>query len=686
MAASARAAVPPSFTVAVKDPQGVWKGRFQAQLSSQGLTLSQKANKLSLPVGSPAHYLSTNALEVTYEGRALRLSILKFLSYQNVLARDLAAYLNGTGPMPDARLYCLPWYFYIPIALPVGIPIVTLGGAIPGALGFGLAGANFAIVQKERWPKAVRFAASLSLAVVPYLVLGLLLLFRWSSGVPESAWQLFSPPDGSFSVLLPGAATSQTTTEPSPVGPITTVAYLVDLKRSAYAVSCSVIPPAAVGQLQPEAQLDAIRDELVTTYKAKLLNEQKISLRGNSGRELALETGQPQGTCVVRVFRVGDRIYRALVVGRSVSASDSEVRKFLESFNVSRLPRQSEPPPGHPALSEPLPALAQEGAPSASNSSGNKAPPPKELRFQEDLARGYTSIKELLGEVRGLAFSGDGHTLAIAAGPDVQVVDLPGRKSYPLRQSDDSLLALAMTPDSKWIATGDERGQLKCWMVPERRVQGTLNQRADTMLLAVAFSPDGKRLAVGWSDGSVRLWDVDSWHERQRLQGRVKDLVRSLAFSRDGRLLASESPLAEKLVRLWDVEKGREQTNLPGGSNNPFGNSLALASDGHFLAALGANQAPTVWEVDRQMEKIKFPRADHLRCLALSPDDRLLAYGDGDGRVMLSEWRTGKTTNLPSSHSGGVVALAFSPDGKILAVGSLLEVRLWEVSRVLAQK
>src|SRR5215472_17190065 len=38
MAASAWAAVPPSFTVAVKDPQGVWKGRFQAQLSSQGLT------------------------------------------------------------------------------------------------------------------------------------------------------------------------------------------------------------------------------------------------------------------------------------------------------------------------------------------------------------------------------------------------------------------------------------------------------------------------------------------------------------------------------------------------------------------------------------------------------------------------------------------------------------------------
>jgi hypothetical protein len=171
--------------------------------------------------------------------------ITKRFSYQNRLARDLASFLDGSGPMPRPAAYALPWYFYIAVVLPLGIPVVTLGGAIPIALGLGLSGANLALVQREAWSKSIRLTLTLSLALSAYLAIGALLWWRLAGGLAESNWQTFSPADRRFSVLLPGQPKEQTTTEQSAIGPIATTMYLLDLKHSAYVVSYSTIDPSA---------------------------------------------------------------------------------------------------------------------------------------------------------------------------------------------------------------------------------------------------------------------------------------------------------------------------------------------------------------------------------------------------------------------------------------------------------
>jgi hypothetical protein len=656
------------FAVALNDPDGVWKGRFQAQLSNQGLELFQEGNVLLLPVGSPARHLRRNVLTVTCGGREVKLTVTKLLSYQNRLAHDLAEYLNGDRPLPRAADYALTWYFYVPVALPVGIPVLTLGGALPAAIGFGLAGANFAIVQRETWPKAARLAVTLSTALGAYLILAVLLWFGWGwgGGIADSAWQPFSPADGRFNVLLPGQNTVQTTTQQTPAGAVTTVLHLVDLKQSAYGVGYSNIPPAALAQLAPEAHLDAVRDAMVQSRKGKLLNEQKISLDSHPGREFAMVTGDPKGSGVVRIYRVGDQLYQLLVLGRNISPTSPDVRKFLESFKLSA---------ARPAADTPRrPAPAPSDRP--------QTPAPGTPQFEESAEKGYVKIKGLAGEVRGLAFSADGRMLAVAAGPEVRLVDVVARAAPALRDRPDGLSSLAMTADGQTIVTGNWNGVLQVWDVPKRQVRLTLDGPSGEGVFALALSPDGKTLAVGWSDGSVRRWDVEPWRERNRLRGPAKDLVRSLAFSRDGRLLASECVFNDPTVRLWDLEKGRQRGELPGKSGNPFGNALALSSDGRLLAAFGPQDTLKVWEVDSGKERQSWPVQSHTRCLALSPDDGLLAYAGGYGMVGLTDLRTGKRGGLPQGHYGGVLALAFSPDSKTLAVGSSLEVRIWELSRV----
>jgi hypothetical protein len=178
---SADVSKPPSFTIAVKDPDGIWKGTFQAQVMREGLKLSQKANQFLLPVGSPTRYVGRNVLEATCEGRDLRLTVTKWFSYQNRLAQDLVAFLDGTGAIPQTAAYGLPWYFYLAVALPLGIPVVTLGGALPVMISLGLAAANFTIVQRETWPKMVRLAITLAIALGAYVGLGVLLWLRLTS-------------------------------------------------------------------------------------------------------------------------------------------------------------------------------------------------------------------------------------------------------------------------------------------------------------------------------------------------------------------------------------------------------------------------------------------------------------------------------------------------------------------------
>jgi hypothetical protein len=72
-----------------------------------------------------------------------------------------------------------PWYLYLIAVLPIGIPVLTLGGAIWGALGFGLAGANVKIMQNHQMSVGARIGICLGLTVVGYgivIALGLAVL------------------------------------------------------------------------------------------------------------------------------------------------------------------------------------------------------------------------------------------------------------------------------------------------------------------------------------------------------------------------------------------------------------------------------------------------------------------------------------------------------------------------------
>ena len=73
--------------------------------------------------------------------------------------------------------------------------------------------------------------------------------------------------------------------------------------------------------------------------------------------------------------------------------------------------------------------------------------------------------------------------------------------------------------------------------------------------------------------------------------------------------------------------------------------------------------------------------ADAVRCLAFTPDGRLLASGSSDGTVKLWDVATGRERANLRGHAGWVLAVAFAPDGRTLAsAGEDGTIKLWDVA------
>ena len=329
------------------------------------------------------------------------------------------------------------------------------------------------------------------------------------------------------------------------------------------------------------------------------------------------------------------------------------------------------------------------------------------------------------GWIYSLAYSPDGQLLASAADSSLRLwnpatgevvreifspTPMPGA---------DAMTGLAFSPDGTLLLTGSYQDVGRVFKVATGEVVTTLSGHTD-WVYAVGWNGAGTRaLTAGW-DGTIRIWDMPGFVQRQvitptpstsKLRTAVwnptadelaapdapggtirvwdgatgtalRELtgtagpVYGLAYSPDGSRIASGG--SDGKVRLWNASDGSPTGIVAAGD---YVGAVAWSPTGDRIAVAGYNGAGGIWDVATGVKMVGGTgHGQRTNAIAWSPNGNLVAAGGADQLVSLQDLGAGTVQTL-LGHTGEVMGVAFSPDGKWLAsVSFYREVKIWDTS------
>ena len=310
---------------------------------------------------------------------------------------------------------------------------------------------------------------------------------------------------------------------------------------------------------------------------------------------------------------------------------------------------------------------------------------------QESFRLGYP-VRTVFRDARLLA--DDTRVLTVGPSGHLQEWDIATGQEHRMWLKNGGVKCLDVSDDGRFVVTASTQKLVQLWDTESARVIDTYTLDDSAAVECVALSADARRAIVGGRDHAVRSFHfhnleaptagqhVSSLPVVRRLQGHTK-FVYAVAVSPDGKRAASGG--FDLTLRQWDLETATEISRYDGSKAYDIVNDIAYTPDGRqLLLACGqyrGTQRVKVWDVEQWREARELTGHDHVvTAVAVSPDGKLVATGSVDATARLWDLADGRLLHTFASHTNSVRDVAFSPDGRLLASASVgRTVRLWDV-------
>jgi WD40 repeat protein/tRNA A-37 threonylcarbamoyl transferase component Bud32 len=195
--------------------------------------------------------------------------------------------------------------------------------------------------------------------------------------------------------------------------------------------------------------------------------------------------------------------------------------------------------------------------------------------------------------------------------------------------------------------------------------------------LALAVDPSADRFATGGDDGFVRFWSLPDGKLLQEIKTKLGEL-RSLALAPDGSWLVAAGANGAAVI---DKPTGNSQVTLRVDSNVLI-NCVAISPDARLIATACSDGVIRLWRAGTLKQgtllcEINPDKPSNSHKVAFDSSGSRLVAGYDDGSVRIFELSTQQDSvvaqngpTLSGHPSAGIGSVSFSPDGRLVVCGT----------------